>query len=168
MCVDGKYLTSGALLFFIICGSVGWFSTRELVNLLDRTPPVVYLDRDILQHHVKPGDTANVRYTLRRDRVCQSTVVRWLEDSKGQMTEVLQTAGVTPKEIGTYSSLTTITIPDTEAIALGPARYYSTFKSYCSVLQRLFGWPIEFKSPDVRFEIVNSYTDRHEGVHSGG
>lgn len=151
-----KMSTPAAVVFVMtIFAAVGLASM--ISSVLDREPPTVFESATALTPAVPQGGVLDVQYTVVQNRVCPSTVERYVTDSDGTI-HVPSTytvgrratiEGYPPEGRETYHR--SITVP--LAASVGPARYDARFVYTCSILHKL-AFPILVDAPAVRFEIT--------------
>lgn len=129
-------------------------SANLAIMLVDREPPITYIEREALQLDVPQGGVLTITYTVERNRICASSINRWIVDSEHVRHIVAAyTSNVSSNiSLGRISDTREVTVP--VAVAVGPAVQYIESMYYCNALQRLFDWPIIVRSPDVRFNVV--------------
>lgn len=130
------------------------FGSYSLVTMiLDRTPPITYQRADSIASTVPQGGSIDVEFEVNRERICPSTVKRWLVDSAGTRHSITNfTVGSNLKR-GKEVYQRAITVPETATI--GPAYYEVKLEFACNIIQRL-GWPVRLDAPHIKFEIIPS------------
>ena len=125
-----------------------------LVNsVLDRDPPIYYVEASALQASVPAGGTISIRFDVDRKRVCQvQNIYRYITDKDGVnyggLTYTAEAATRPGKEV--YNRA--ITVP--EAVPPGKASYFIRIRYECNFIHRLLGWPIVVESPKVDFMVT--------------
>ncbi len=127
---------------------LAWIVTAAI----DRTPPITYESAEAKAASVTQGGTIEVEFTVFRTRICDATVKRWLTDKDGARHSIPSyTVGPRVQLAGLDTYRRTITIP--EAAAVGQASYQVDLFYECNLIHRL-GWPIEVRSPEIRFDVT--------------
>jgi hypothetical protein len=132
-------------------------SMNMALMLIDREPPIIYIERKANNKEVPQGGVLSLTYTIERNRLCSSVLNRWIVDSQ-QIRHIVAAYTQSPLvsnqgiALGRVTETREITVP--VAVAEGPAIQYLEAMYYCNTLQRIFDWPIIVRSPDIRFTVV--------------
>ncbi len=120
--------------------------------IIDRDPPVYYIEAHALQARVAAGDQLRVRFDVDRKRICQVvSIARYVRDKDGIDHAVPTYTANTATRPGREVYDRTITVPET--VPPGPASYFLRIKYTCNVIHNL-GWPITVNSPMVDFTVL--------------
>lgn len=137
----------------VTCMLAAFGSYSLVYMLLDRSPPITYQRAEALAPSVPAGGSIEVEFEVNRDRICPSTVKRWLVDAAGTRHSITNfTVGSNLKR-GKEVYQRSITVPENAAI--GPAYYEVKLEFACNIIQRL-GWPLKLNAPFIKFEILPS------------
>ncbi|ELT51100.1 hypothetical protein [Brucella intermedia] len=144
-------ITLRTTLFYLVCGIAGYGIASVVLSVLDRDPPMIYVEAKAVEQKVEAGKALTVLLTVDRKRICRTLrVTRFVTDSTGMKHEVSATAiKRTRPGIETYDR--EISVP--ESAAPGPADYYVRIEFACSWSQVVFH-PIVLESPRVKFTIL--------------
>lgn len=123
------------------------------VMVADREPPISYQRAEALSASVPAGGSIDIEFEVSRERICPSTVKRWLVDAAGDRHSITNfTVGSNLKR-GKEVYQRSITVPENAAV--GPAYYEVKLEFACNIIQRL-GWPVKLDAPHIKFQILPS------------
>ena len=133
---------------------VSWFFAMAT----DRSPPIQWISRDIVNHErkVAKGERIMLKATRTRSRMCELVKRQSLIDGSGRRTDY------EAERFDAYGAVTPLDKPETDItgpiIPLdavpGRGRLVTSFAWDCNVLQRALGWSITEVQGPVEFEIV--------------
>jgi len=128
-----------------------------VTSMLDRQPPVDYLDARSAVSSAPAGGTIDIHFDVYRYRICPVIkATRQITDSQGVQHAVSNYTFASNTRPGRESYDRTITIP--EAVEVGLASYRIRLTYACNFVHNL-GWPIEVQSPPVFFRVTPSETE---------
>ena len=139
-------------LLVAVLAILGSFNLASMI--MDRLPPVTFVERVPLVGEVPQGGILPVRIVVDRARLCRSVSSRWVVDSTLTKHSIATFTIGMSQALGRITDVIEITIP--EAVAPGSAIYYVETDFYCNPLQSILNWPIRTRSPDVRFIVTPS------------
>lgn len=150
---DPRGIRWPALLFtFIIAFVVAFPIYAVAVAVIDRQPPIYYIEAYAPDPEVESGKQVEIRFDVHRRRICQiMRINRYVVDVNG-LEHAVSGYTVSPetrpgREV--YDRI--ITVPET--VTPGPASYYLRIQYGCNFLGYL-GWPIIVESPRVALEVL--------------
>lgn len=122
------------------------------MSLVDRAPPIEYLQAKTVESEVHAGEQATIQFTVDRKRSCRAlNVYRYIRDRYG-VDHAVANYTVAPNQregFNVYDRL--ITVP--QEVPPGPAEYYIRITFACNMIHNL-GWPINMESPRARFNVL--------------
>jgi hypothetical protein len=117
---------------------------------IDRDPPVVINQAEVLTPEVPPGGTLRIKYHLNRRRDCESHIDRILYDSakvRGLLPDI--DFAKTPGQLGNDEYTAEIRIPETFSEGQAVYRLISVYR--CNVIHK--AWPITIGPTDIPFAV---------------
>jgi len=141
-----KHLSAAVM----VCGFAG--SYFLVSNILDRGPPVHYLEATAKETEAQQGGPVEIHFRVYRYKNCEALdIQRTLTDADGEDHAIANYTFSKGKGLGFEDYDRTITIPK-EAVT-GPATYQVRIKYACNFINHI-GWPIVVWSPKVNITIT--------------
>lgn len=142
---------------FIMASLAGVAVANFVSAVLDREPPIDYIDARAEAPSAPAGGTIDIHFDVYRYRICPVIkTARLLTDAQNVQHAVSNYTVSSNTRPGRESYDRTITIP--EAAAVGLAFYQIRITYACNYIHNL-GWPIEVVSPQVFFRVTPSETE---------
>lgn len=144
-------LTPVGITILAIFAAVGWLLGNTIFAIIDRDPPIEYIEARAVEQSVVAGQPITILFDVDRKRICRVlSVYRYIVDHRGTQYSVA-TYEIARTRPGRERYDRSITVP--ENVVPGEASYFIRLQYGCNWYQVLVS-PLIVESPRVRFMVL--------------